>query len=94
MGRMTPDSAPVDAASLQARVEVLTLAVSLLISRLSEDDLVSVGGELMAHFAQRRESAIASSLPDSFVSEVGAFADALLLDAAKLARDRLDGDDG
>ena len=72
---------------LHARVEVLQFIAQLLLARLSEDDLVGVGSEVLLHVVRQQEVALNSTFPDSYSAELGDFLPALLAaaDAKRLA---------
>ena len=68
---------------LHARINYLQLVVSELLSRLSEDDQVTVGVEVFEHFAKHQTDALNSTFPDSYLRECESYPPAQSADATK-----------
>ena len=70
---------------LHARVNYLQLVVSELLSRLSEDERVEIGVEVMNHSIKLQGEALNSTLPDSYLLEAERYAISQQADASKRA---------
>jgi hypothetical protein len=78
---------------LYARIEYPRVVTSILLSRLSEDDIVEVGVAVCEHFVKHKDAALNSTFPDSYLAEFEKYVPAQQADAEKRRQRRVDGGD-
>lgn len=66
---------------LHARVEYLRIVISILVSKLSADEMRRFAEEVQKHFAEHQDAALNSTFPDSYLRECESFPHSQVSDA-------------